>query len=391
MKTRNLPAIFTALSIGTARLEPASAQTWVQTSAPSNNWASIALSADGTRIVAVAGGSHAGPIYTSTDYGVTWVSNSVTPEIWADVASSADGTKLVAVAGGVYTNSGTTWALAFSPGSPGNQQFADAVASSANGSKLVIADNLLFTPLIYTSTNSGATWLSVTSSPNAGWTAVASSADGNYLVAARAAGFAGSIYTSTNAGALWVSNNAPSFPWNSLASSANGSNLLATASPFLVASTNAGAVWAPVLNQPGAIYKIACSTNGNIWFAISTNTGQIYSSFNSGANWIANTAPLTNWSAIAVSADGLRGAAASDSGGIYILQPPLLTITSATNSVSLFWATNDALLGLGLEQNTNLATTSWQAVTTVPTVTNIYFRVTLPATNSQLFFRLASP
>ena len=144
MKTKNLPAILAALFIGTTHWKTASAQTWIQTSAPSNNWASIAVSAGGTRIVAVAGGSHAGPIYTSTDYGVTWVSNSVTPAIWADVASSADGTKLVAVAGGVYTNSGTTWALAFSPGSPGNQQFADAVASSADGSKLVIADSLLF-------------------------------------------------------------------------------------------------------------------------------------------------------------------------------------------------------------------------------------------------------
>ena len=391
MKTRNLPALCAALFICTAHLETASAQTWVQTSAPSNNWASVAISADGTRIVAVAGGVHAGPIYTSTDYGVTWVSNSATPAIWADVASSADGTKLVAVAGGVYTNSGTTWALAFSPGSPGNQQFADAVASSADGSKLVIADDLLFTPLIYTSTNSGATWSSVTSSPNAGWTAVASSADGNFLVAARAAGVTGSIYTSTNAGALWVSNNAPSFPWNSLACSANGSNLLATASPFLVASTNAGAVWAPVLNQPGAIYKIACSTNGNLWFAISTNTGQILSAFNAGAIWITNTAPRTNWSAIAVSADGLRGAAAAAGGGIYILQPPLLSITAAANSVSLLWATNNALLGFGLEQNTNLATANWQDVATAPTITNINYRVTLPATNSRLFFRLAAP
>ena len=348
------------------------------------------MSADGTKIVAVAAGTHPG-IYTSSDYGSSWVSNSIGSAPWNAVASSADGTRLVAVAGAVYTNSGTTWALAFSPGSPGNTQFADAVASSADGTKLVIGDNLLFTPLIYASTNSGTSWLSVTSSPNAGWTALVSSADGNYLAAARATSTAGSIYTSTNAGVLWVSNNAPSVPWNSLASSANGSNLLATASPLLFASTNAGSTWAIVPNQPGPINRIACSTNGNVWFGISSNTDLIYSSFNAGASWVTNTSAHTNWSAIAVSANGFRAVATTASGGIYILQPPPLTLTLATNKISLLWNTNDTVLGLSLEQNTNLASTNWLAVPGPFTVTNNNYLITFPATNRQLFFRLASP
>jgi hypothetical protein len=321
VRTKNWPVFLATLCVYLTRLQTASAQTWTQTSAPSNNWVSVAVSADGTRLVAVAGGSHAGPIYTSTDYGATWVSNSVTPEIWTDVASSADGTKLVAVAGGVYTNSGTTWALAFSPGSPGNLQYAVAVASSADGSKLVIASSLLFKPLIYTSTNSGAAWSPVTSSTHA-WTAVASSADGNFLAAAQA----GAIYVSTDAGNQWLPSGAPNLPWSGLSASANGSTLLAVASGQLVVSTNPSTPWAVVADQFGPINQAACSADGNLWFAVSADAGQIYSSANAGASWATNNAAHTNWSAIAVSADGLRGVAASGSGGIYILQPPAGTV-----------------------------------------------------------------
>lgn len=66
------------------------------------NWTSVASSADGTRLVAVASG---GAIYTSTDAGANWEPASVTNANWAGVASSADGAKLVAVAngGGIYT------------------------------------------------------------------------------------------------------------------------------------------------------------------------------------------------------------------------------------------------------------------------------------------------
>jgi hypothetical protein len=66
------------------------------------NWTSVATSADGIRLVAVASG---GAIYISRDAGVTWGPASVTNASWVSVASSADGTKLVAAAngGGIYT------------------------------------------------------------------------------------------------------------------------------------------------------------------------------------------------------------------------------------------------------------------------------------------------
>jgi len=67
-----------------------------------SNWTSVASSANGIRLAAVAS---SGDVYTSTNGGVTWTPNTVTNASWSGVASSADGAKLVAVAngGGIYT------------------------------------------------------------------------------------------------------------------------------------------------------------------------------------------------------------------------------------------------------------------------------------------------
>jgi hypothetical protein len=75
--------------------------TWAQSSAPIAGWQPVAISANGSRIVAA---NENGQIYTSPDSGVTWLQN-VAPDIgWTAMASSADGTKLVAIVngGGIY-------------------------------------------------------------------------------------------------------------------------------------------------------------------------------------------------------------------------------------------------------------------------------------------------
>lgn len=73
-------------------------QTWTQTSAPNASWTSIAVSADGTKLVAA---NYPGPIFTSTNSGMTWTSNNVPDALW-NLASSADGIKLVAaIYGGI--------------------------------------------------------------------------------------------------------------------------------------------------------------------------------------------------------------------------------------------------------------------------------------------------
>src|SRR5262245_21020424 len=77
----------------------ARAQTWTQTAAPSNKWSAIAVSADGSKWVAAAGGQfYNGPIYVSTNPAVSWTLTPAQATNWTGVASSADGSNLVAVA-----------------------------------------------------------------------------------------------------------------------------------------------------------------------------------------------------------------------------------------------------------------------------------------------------
>jgi hypothetical protein len=87
-----------------------SGASWTQASAPSNYWTSVACSAAGTTMAACAGltkapqfyffpaqpgGSEA--IYLSTSAGATWEDTRAPGESWASVAISSDGKRLVAV------------------------------------------------------------------------------------------------------------------------------------------------------------------------------------------------------------------------------------------------------------------------------------------------------
>ncbi len=97
MNTRNIlltvAALIFSLGIGSA-----SAQLWRLSLYGTNTWTSVASSADGARLVAVAG---SGQIFTSTNGGSgfnsAWITNNAPAVAWTGVASSADGNRLVAV------------------------------------------------------------------------------------------------------------------------------------------------------------------------------------------------------------------------------------------------------------------------------------------------------
>ena len=173
--------------------------------AGSLDWASVASSADGTKLVAAA---TLGNIYTSTDSGATWTQR--TQQGFVGVVSSADGTKLVAgftlptrTSSG-YLPAGGYLCTSADSGAAWTQTGPDvgwmSVASSADGSKLVAAGAGAFTDpdgisgysddYLYMSTDSGVTWNQTAIQD--GWRAVASSADGTKLVAAVYFGY---IYT----------------------------------------------------------------------------------------------------------------------------------------------------------------------------------------------------
>src|SRR5271170_4579508 len=149
-------------------LNSALAQTWTQTSAPTNLWTCVASSADGSKLAAGEGNNNFyGLIYVSTNSGLTWIQTSAPSNYWTSIASSADGNTLYAVSayysfinpGIVYssTNEGTSWNsyTIQTPGDSGHN-WAPRIACSADGSKAVTT----YYGGIYSTTNSGAIWTS---------------------------------------------------------------------------------------------------------------------------------------------------------------------------------------------------------------------------------------
>jgi len=220
-------------------------------------WYGIDTSADGNTVYAVATTK---AIQISNSGGVSWLPvPSITASNCTAVACSADGTKaIVAVNSGqlfITSNSGGSWSAVSAAGgggwtaltysgdgstyaaAKGNAVYSSAVGSgvsvaanltglvsSSDGSKLVACAN---PGGIYTSTNSGTSWVA-TAAPTANWNCLAASADCSRLVAGISNGI---IYASVNFGANWSPLNATNQIWSALASSADGSVLAGGSNP----------------------------------------------------------------------------------------------------------------------------------------------------------------
>jgi hypothetical protein len=303
--------------------------TLVQTS---DNWQSIASSADGNKLVAA---TLAKGLFIFS--GGVWSSLAVNPTGAAGVASSADGSRLVAVVNGgsgtiyLYTNSATGWAQP--AGTPtGNFQ---AVASSADGSHLVA---VVLGGRIYASANSGLTWVpqTVTGGNSQNWYSVASSANGSNLVAAVNGG---GIYT--NSGSSWMATSAGNKNWISVASSADGTRLVAAVNGGgIYTSANSGSIWIQQTNAPNANWNSVASSADGTKLAAVVFGGGIYLSSNAGVTWRQQAGALVqNWVSITCSADGTRLAAAVDNtaSGIYVSQ--------ASTQISSMTGTNGFISG----------------------------------------------
>ena len=248
--------------------------TWTKTSvlgAGNLGLACIAASSDGTKMVA---GGHTdyvntsqGFIFISSNSGFSWVKTSAPWEDWNSVTLSADGTKLAATCYyGIWvsTNSGTTWVATI--GKPPGPSWL-RIATSSDGTKLIATDTIN----IYTSTNSGFNWKS-NNIPGVQWGCVASSSDGIKLVAG---GYlANGIYISTNSGMTWSKTSAPNLNWQKIVSSADGNRLVAGAvSGDFYASVDSGRTWIDTGQSCGS--GIVSSANG-INLAMTTSTVGVF-------------------------------------------------------------------------------------------------------------------
>jgi len=332
---------------------------WTEcTTAGSKRWASISYSSDGTSIAAADGGSPYGYIYTSADGGVTWIQRtSAGSNKWKSITSSSNGSKIAAVMtyndgfGNKYslvylsTNSGETWSSKYS-----NGIYLNSITSSSDGSRLAVTDwhgyiytsqdsgstwverqnagGIFFSSIassydgnsfaacgysdsyIYTTENKGTTWIERTSSGKRNWGFIVSSSDCQKLAAYECYGY---IYTSPDGGVTWIQRTSAGMKdWQSLASSSDGTRLAATAwDGYVYISADSGETWTE--RKPGGGSEtdgygaITSSADGTKLAVIYSIGGCIYTSQDCGETWIKRTsAGIRGWSNIISSTDGTR-------------------------------------------------------------------------------------
>jgi hypothetical protein len=397
------------------------AQTWTHTSAPSNIWNYVASSADGTTLIASSIPNATSPprpvikggVWISWDSGSTWQDTSLPITKWDKVACSADGNILFAVSEYypsysaslcASTNSGLTWTSTEIPAYLGE---CGSLVCSADGSK-VAALFRSTTNFLCTSSDFGA-GLVVNSLTNGGANVVICSADGNRLVVVGT-----NTCISTNAGVSWVVTN--SLPDNieirAVSASANAIRLIGAppVSPpgasALFISTNGGFAWtettAPLTNWTA----VASSADGSKLAAIgyvvppsgpgyiSEPIHPIYTSTNSGATWKLNSVPAGLWwSSVASSADGTKLVAVGIYGGeIWTSQSkptPSMQIMPTNNNLKLSWIVPST--NFVLQQSADFF--SWTNLTNQPALnfTNLKEEVFLPFSGSGGFYRLKTP
>jgi hypothetical protein len=393
------------------------AQTWTQTGATNASWTSIASSADGTKLVAVASGAPGDStiplgIYVSTNSGMTWMIATNVSAPWA-AAISADGSRMVVAitTGGnsssvlLSTNFGATWAPVYSASSE-----AGNVASSADGHALLVGGVLSSGTggFAFVSTNFGSSWSQINLSQSGSY--VATSADGVKMFATGNgypnAGNTAFFFISTNGGGTWKRDlSAPVAIWSSVACATDGVKIVASVYQGVIyTSTNSGVSWM-TNNVPATNWwYVASSSDGThltAAFGNSTKGSGIYTTTNSGATWALNSPTNEYWFTAAMSADGNKwfvGARENPNnltrGQIYSASLPAQTamnIAMNNGSLALSWLVPST--NFVLQQNSDLTTTNWSVVTNQPilNLTNLQNQVTLPLPANNAFFRLKTP
>ena len=184
----------------------------------SNHWFALAASSDGSRLVA---GTDFGTLIESLDFGATWSEISIPGEHgWFDIAMSSDGQKIIASdypSQRIFISSdwGISWQVHLE-GLP-----VAGVTSSSDGTNLAVG---IVAGDIFTSSDSGQTWVDRTNSGSRLWVSLSSSYDGSTIIA----GIVGAgVYLSRDYGQTWSQQTwLGEGPWLALASNNEGSKII---------------------------------------------------------------------------------------------------------------------------------------------------------------------
>ncbi|MFA6094639.1 MAG: peptidoglycan-binding protein [Candidatus Paceibacterota bacterium] len=270
-----------------------SGQTWIQrTNAGEGQWESVAMSADGQRIMAVDWSDDV--LKISTDGGETWANGAVEDARgYAYLASSADGLKVAATGhdGYIYTSTdgGFTWLERTNAGDRSWWQ----ITSSADGSKLAAVDQGVNGEYgyIYTSSDAGVTWTQQTGSGVANWWAIDMSSDGSKLVAS-SVGENGSVFTSTDGGVTWTQHGSIGFAdWEGATISDDGQKIaVSVLTGYIYITTDGGNSWTQRENTfKGWWLSLDYTPDGSKLLAVDNGNylsdGYAHISTNDGATW----------------------------------------------------------------------------------------------------------
>jgi len=163
----------------------------------------------------------------------------------------------------------------------------------------------------------------------------------------------GYIYTSTDSGNTWVQKTSDATrAWNSITSSADGTKLAATVSGgYIYTSINSGGAWAQKTSDTTLAWRSITSSADGTKLAAVVYNGYIYTSTDSGNTWVQKTSDTTRyWLSITSSADGAKLTAGVYGGYIYTssafsseleidIITPLATTTISYWSPYISWGT----------------------------------------------------
>jgi photosystem II stability/assembly factor-like uncharacterized protein len=161
--------VLAAASYGYIYVSTNYGSTWIKTSAASHQWTGIAMSGNGSSIAACIAGTSGTGVYVSTNFGGTWnLGGAPTTNSWQSIAVSADGSQIIAVAWQkpIYRSSdgGVTWNSI----NPYSDSFVSVACTGVTSGGLYVYKNSGSNELFF-------------SYPAVYWRAVASSADGGRL------------------------------------------------------------------------------------------------------------------------------------------------------------------------------------------------------------------
>jgi photosystem II stability/assembly factor-like uncharacterized protein len=193
-----------------------SGATWTKRTGPGLNGWTVAVSRDGTFMVAGASASlgTAAHIWTSSDSGATWTERTASgTETWSRIVCSEDGEIIYACSSTTFiksTDYGATWSTIV-------DTMCNDMACSSDGSVVIVSGYLAYQENIGITTDGGASW-SVKTIGSLYSFDVAVTADGStFVVTSKTSG--GFPYLSTDDGATWTQLITDPFPYGTATSS----------------------------------------------------------------------------------------------------------------------------------------------------------------------------